>query len=256
MHHLKTLLLTALVYPNAWACSLQIAYSDVAAPPYLVGDGQVVPAAPGIAIDLVQEAATAIGCTVQWQRMPNRRVQREMESGNLDAMLMYSFNTERAAYAVYPMKDGNPDGTLRLAELRYHIYVQGSSTLAWDGKQFTPTPAPVGVNFGYSVAGDLKKLGLQVEEARSTEQNLQKLQSARIAAYVMQDMPADALIDMLGIQDVRKLPVPFSAKDYFLPFSRNFYAKSPDLAARLWEQIAKTRKSQINTLLKKYNDTL
>ncbi|MBK9346740.1 MAG: hypothetical protein IPN06_10085 [Burkholderiales bacterium] len=102
----------------------------------------------------------------------------------------------------------------------------------------------------------MKKLGLQVEEARSTEQNLQKLQSARIAAYVMQDMPADALIDMLGIQDVRKLPLPFSAKDYFLPFSRNFYAKSPDLAARLWEQIAKTRKSQINTLLKKYNDTL
>lgn len=244
-----------LVSPAVLACSLNMAYSDVAAPPYLIGDGPQVPAAPGIAIELVNDAASNAGCKIHWQRLPNRRVQREMETGGVDAMLMYSFNAERASYAVYPMKDDKPDPALRLAELRYHVYVLEASPLTWDGKQFDRNPGTVGVNFGYSVAADLQKIGISVEEARSTEQNFQKLQSGRIAAYVMQDFPADTVIESLHIRGVRKLPIAFSTKDYFLPFSKTFYATSPAVAARLWEQIARSKKALLKDLLKKYSDT-
>ncbi|MDT8990458.1 transporter substrate-binding domain-containing protein [Curvibacter sp. APW13] len=244
-----------LLAPTAWACSLNIAYSDVASPPHLMGDGAAIPEQPGIAVELVQHAADALHCSVKWQRLPNRRVQRDMEMGVLDAMLMFSYNDERAAYAVYPMKDGKPDGRLRLAELRYHVYVADNSPLVWNGKQFDPLPATVGVNAGYSILADLKKMGLVVEEARSTEQNFQKLRLGRIDAYVAQDAPADLAIETMNLRGVRKLPIAFSSKDYFLPFSKAFYGSTPEVAERMWEQIGKASRSRLKELTKKYGDS-
>lgn len=247
-------LLPLFVCPGVWACNLNIAYSDVGTPPYFLGNGLDIPEPPGIAIELVQHAASAVNCTVKWERLPNRRVQRDMELGRVDAMLMFSYNEERAAYAVYPMKDGKPDSRYRLAELRYYIYVPDSSTLGWNGKQFDPSPKAVGVNSGYSVVGDLHKLGLPVEEARSSEQNFQKLRMGRIDAFVMQDGPADLLIETANIQGVHKLPIPFSSKDYFLPFSKAFYNSAPDLVERLWDQLNKAYRNHMKELTRKYGD--
>lgn len=240
---------------SAWACNLTVAYSDTAAPPYLIGDGTAVPAQPGIAVELVNLAAAAIHCKVTWERLPNRRVLRAVELGEVDAMLMFSYSEERAAFAVYPMLAGKPDSRLRLAALQYHVYTLTGSPLTWDGKQFDPLPGVLGVNAGYSVGADLRKAGFTVEEARTTEQNFQKLRLKRIAAYVMQDDPADLVIDTQGIRDVRKLPVPYSSKDYFLPFSKLRYAQAPDVAERLWDSIAKVRRTHIQGLLHQYSDT-
>lgn len=248
-------LLLGFLAHGAFACTINIIYSDVSAPPYLIGDGEVVPAAPGIAIELANEAAARINCKINWRRMPNRRVQFEMEGGRADAMLMYSFSRERANYAVYPTKDGNPDANYRLAELSYYVYVKDGSPLLWDGKQFTGSADAIGVNSGYSAGADLRKLGVTVEEARSTEQNFIKLRLGRIAAYVMQDFPADLVIAEKNFTDVHKLPIPFSTKDYYLPFSQKFYSTSPTTATRLWEQIGKTAQSRRKELLKKYSET-
>ena len=254
MHFWVGLLVVA-ISPVAFACSMKIVYSDVAAPPYLVGNGAEIPAEPGVAVELVNEAAQRAGCKLTWERLPNRRVQVEMERGDADAMLMYSFNTERAKYAVYPMKGGIPDAALRLATLSYFVYVKANGNTQWDGERFGNLNGPVGANFGYSVAADLKKLGLVVEEVRSTEQNLNKLQMDRISAYVMQDFPADLVIEQKALTGVQKLPIPFSTKDYFLPYSQRFFNASSADGLRLWAQIGKTKSSRIKELLTKYSDT-
>lgn len=248
-------IIAAVGAPGVLACTLNIVYSDVAAPPYLVGDGEAIPEAPGIAVELVNEAAQRMDCKVNWKRLPNRRVQAEMEAGRADAMLMFSFNPERALYAAYPMKDGKPDSSFRLTALSYAIYVRADSQVKWNGSQFSPLPLTVGVNAGYSVASDLQKMGLTVSEVRSTEQNFAKLQMGRIAAYVMQDFPADMVIEEKRLADVRKIPLPFSSKDYYLPFSQRFFHAAPDVSLSLWDQIAKTKKGRHKELLKKYGDT-
>ena len=248
-------LLALVLAPSVFACSLRIVYSDVAAPPYILGNGTEVPAAPGIAVEVVNEAAQVVGCKLTWVRLPNRRVQIEMERGEADAMLMFSYNPERAKYAVYPLKDGKPDGALRLAVLSYYVYVKANSATAWDGAHFANLGGAVGVNAGYSVAADLTKMGLAVDEARSTEQNFTKLQMGRIGAYVMQDFPADLVIEQKALTDVQKLPLPFSTKDYFLPYSQRFFNVSSADGLRLWAQIGKTKSSRIKELLMKYSET-
>ena len=102
---------------------------------------------------------------------------------------------------------------------------------------------------------DLKKMGLVVEEARSTEQNFQKLRLGRIDAYVMQDAPADLVMETMNIRGVRKLPIPFSAKDYFLPFSKAFYKTSPEVVERMWEEIGKASRSHLKELTRKYSES-
>ena len=80
----------------ALACPFSIVYSDQASPPYYLGDGEAIPANPGIAVELVTLAATKMGCKIEWKRLPGRRALRELESGAAHAMLLLSYSPERA----------------------------------------------------------------------------------------------------------------------------------------------------------------
>lgn len=238
----------------ALACPFSIVYSDQASPPYYLGDGEAIPANPGIAVELVNQAAAKMGCKVEWKRLPGRRALRELEIGAAQAMLLLSYTPERAAYAAYPMLGDAPDPSYSLATLSYSVYVKAGSTFKWDNKQFTPAQGLVGVNSGYSVADEVRKLGPTVEEAPSTANNLQKLLMGRITAYVGQDLQADLVIDDKRITGVQKMPMPFSSKDYYLPFSKQFFDKSPASVHQLWKLLAEVRKTQGKALMKKYLD--
>ncbi len=237
---------------TAHACRLNIAYSDQASPPYYLGEGQVIPANPGIAVDLVNLAAVKLGCKIAWKRLPNRRAQRALEQGHVDAMLLLSYNPQRAAYAAYPMAGDAPDPALRLARLRYSVFVKKGDTLQWQNQQFSPRPALVGANAGFSVVQDLRAMGLTVDEAPSTSNNVQKLLLGRISAFVGQDLQTDLVLEERGITSVHKLPEPFSSKDYYLPFSQHYFAQFPANATRLWTQIAEVRKAYGKELARKY----
>ena len=238
----------------ALACPFSVVYSDQASPPYYLGGGEAIPANPGIAVELLTLAASKMGCKIEWKRLPGRRALRELESGAVHAMLLLSYNKERAAYAVYPMVGDTPDPTFSLATLSYSVYVKNGSAFKWEHKQFTPARAIVGTNAGYSVADEVRKLGPTVEETPSTANNLQKLAMGRIAAYVGQDLQVDLVLEDTHLTGVQKLPVPFSSKDYYLPFSKQFFDKSPASATQLWKQIAEARKTHGKALAKKYLD--
>lgn len=238
----------------ALACPFNIVYSDQASPPYYLGEGEAIPANPGIAVELLTLAAAKMGCKIDWKRLPNRRALRELESGAVHAMLLLSYNPERAAYAVYPMLGDTPDPAYSLATLSYSVYVKTGSAFKWENKQFTPAQALVGANAGYSAADEVRKLGLAVEEATSTTNNLQKLLMGRIAAYVGQDLQVDLIIEDKHLTGVQKLPLPFSSKDYYLPFSKQFFDKSPTIATQLWKHMAEARKAHGKALAKKYMD--
>jgi polar amino acid transport system substrate-binding protein len=239
----------------AQACPINIVYSDQASPPYYLGNGEQIPEHPGVAVELVNLAAAKVGCKINWKRLPGRRALRELEAGSVDAMLLLSYNTERALYAVYPMLGATPDAAFSLATLSYSVYVQGGQALKWDSKQFSPTPSLVGANSGYSVAEELRNLGLNVEETPSTTSNLRKLLMGRITAYVGQDFQVDQVIEAAHMANLQKLPMPFSSKDYYLPFSKKFFQASPVAALQLWRQIAEVRKTHGKDLAKKYADS-
>ena len=249
-------LLAHSAYAHAEPCVIRLAYNEISAPPYYFGDAGKTPPNPGPAIELVDMAAAQLGCKMVWQRKPLKRIIRELEYNAIDATLALSYSKERTAFCAYPMKGGLPDSSLALWSLSYDFYVRQGSTLKWDGKQFNHKPHGVGANAGYSVVGDLARLGIAVEEAQGDLNNLGKLANDRIEAYAGQSLFVDKLREQAEYQGIEKLAPSIVRKDYFLVFSNGYYATSGDTANKLWKLIPEFKKSHGEALDKKYQALL
>jgi len=59
-----------------------------------------------------------------------------IKTGLADGITDASYNDERAAYAVYPMKAGKPDPDKMLRLIEYSLYKNKNSTITWDGTRF------------------------------------------------------------------------------------------------------------------------
>ncbi len=220
---------------------LTIVVMDQASPPYIIGEGDHFAAQPGLAVELARKAATTCGVELHLLRQPGLRMLQSLKSGSADAALLLSYNEERAQFAVYPLRDGQPDTRQRMSTLRYVLFVRHDSTLAWDGERLTPSQAVVGSNIGWSVIKDLERLQIKVETALDVGSNFNKLQAGRIDAYAIQDLLAAGYLATHPKLAVRALPQPLVSKDYFMPFSRQFAARQPQLMQCMWQQVARQR---------------
>ena len=234
------------------AVALRLVYSDVEAFPIQMGNGETVADPPGVAIELIAEAARQLGLPVKFERLPNKRVFSELEAGIADGAFCFSYKEDRLKSGVYPLKDGKPDSSRRIITISYYLYKMKHSSLNWDGKNFSNLNGRIGANSGYSIVDDLRKMGLPVEEAKTTEQNFVKLQLERIAGYATQDITADRIVESGQDGDIVKVIPPLTTKDYFLMFSHQFMEKHPDIAEQLWAKIGELRETFTKNALNRY----
>ena len=254
--HLLAGFVVLLLAPSLLACEVSLAYGDSPSAPFLMGGDLTVPAKPGIAIEIVKAAVTEAGCTVKLTRLPGQRVLRAVEIGDFDGAIMFSHSQQRAQAMDYPNKDGIPDSARRLATLRYFLYRRKGDPISWDGTTLkNPSGLPIGINYGFSIGELLGKLGSKSEEVKTTEQNLGKLRLGRIAGYAMQEHIADAMIQRLHYEnEIEKLPMPLSTKDYFQTFSHVFYLAHPELAEKIWTLIGEKQEPMTRALLPQYHN--
>lgn len=237
---------------SASASALRITYADIESFPYHLGEGQAVPEKPGVAIEVMQRVGGKLGLAVEFHRLPGKRVFEELKNGSFEAALMYSYRDDRLQYGAYPMKDGKPDHDRRMTTLTYSLYHPAGKAVMWDGKAFGNPKVVVGANTTWSIVGDLKALGVTVEEARTTEQNIKKLLMGRIDAYASQDIVVDSYLQQSGTSGVDKLSPPLSSKDYFLMLSNQFVQAQPDLAEKIWNEVAAVRDGEFCEIMAKY----
>jgi polar amino acid transport system substrate-binding protein len=237
---------------------IRLGYSDSEAFPFQMRDDNNP---PGIAFEIISEAAKLIGIKIQYIRLPNRRVQLSLREGDaIDGAFMFSYSEERDINGVYPSINSKPDGKRRIATLSYYIYRKKGSSINWDGKNFSgvETSDPevkIGANSGYSVVNDLIKKGVSVDDgSKNTGQNFLKLQTGRIAAFAHQDLVADNYISSEDITGIEKLPKPFIQKDYFLMFSHQYYTKNHQTAEKLWNKIGEIRDKKTASTASKYKE--
>ena len=238
------------------ACDISLAYTEHPSAPFLEGEGMNTPVRPGIAVEIVSMAAAQAGCNVHLSRLANLRVLRSVETGDIDGAILFSFDAERGKLMTYPMKADQPDATRRLATLSYFLYRRKGGSIGWDGTTLSnPENLPIGINTGFSIADLLNKFGVKLDEVQTTEQNLGKLHLGRIGAYAMQEHIADPVIRQMHLEnEIEKIPVPLSTKNYYLTFSHKFYAAHPDIADKIWSIIAEQRDSLTKSLMQHYHE--
>ncbi len=237
-------------------CDISLAYTEHPSAPFLEGEGLSAPARPGIAVEIVSAAAAQAGCNVHLTRLANLRVLRSAETGDIDGAILFSYDAERGRLMTYPMKGDQPDATRRLATLSYYLYRRKGGSINWDGTTLSnPENLTIGINNGFSIADMLTPLGFRLEEVQTTEQNLGKLRLGRIGAYAMQEHIADPVIRQMHLEnDIEKLPVPLSTKNYYLTFSHKFYTAHPEIAEKIWAVIADQRDSMTKALMLHYHE--
>ncbi|MEN9659208.1 MAG: hypothetical protein RL571_2673 [Pseudomonadota bacterium] len=226
---------------------LRIGVNQQSSPPYIMGDSLQLQALPGVAIDQVRSAAAQCGVVPEFERYPPLRLLNNLKNNVTQGLLMISYTEERATFAVYPTRDDLPDHGQRLTTLRYVFFVNQTSKLAWDGKKLLGLQGKVGVNRGWSVIKNLEKFHIPYEEAPSVENNFAKLNAGRIDAYATQHNVGEAYLSHNKTLKMRRLGPNISKNDYFLIFSKAFYAEHPKVAACIWKKIGDER----DELLKK-----
>jgi polar amino acid transport system substrate-binding protein len=235
------------------ADKVRLGYSDVENFPYQAGNGVTIGEQPGTAIELLRMAAHDLGIELEFVRMPAMRLLVAMQSNDIDGSFIFSYKDDRLQYGSYPMRDGKPDRARRITTINYSFYKASQSNVHWNGTQLVNSTMPVGINTGFSIGDDLKKMGMTIDDgAKATGQNISKLQRGRISAYATLEDSADAYLLRFGITDVVKLTPPIVSRDYYLMLSKRFTEQHGELAERIWTRVGALRDKRTPEIMEKY----
>ncbi|HEX3991920.1 MAG TPA: hypothetical protein VHX39_12185 [Acetobacteraceae bacterium] len=220
---------------------VRIVYDVFANPPLICGNGTAIdPTMPGLTIEMLRMASERANVPIEFSRTPWQRGLYLVETGQADAIFASSFVQERQRYGVYPLRDGRPDTRRKLFDQSYSLYVRGESLVGWDGESLINLHAPVGATPGYAVVPVLRAMGVAVEEEPSHIANLRKLVAGRLDAYAELETQIRPMLrnDQAEFAGIAELSPPVLTKPYYLMFSKIFYSKTPDIAERIWDEIA------------------
>jgi len=146
-----------------------------------------------------------------------------------------------------PTPGGNAaDDRKRMHVDRYVLVRTRGSQVEWDGKAMKGLTGPVGAQLGYSVVGNLKALGLPVDDGSQTARELLfKLMQGRLSAAALGG--SDAMVLMSSPEFAERLevlPVPLVEKPYFLMLSHKLMREQGELGMRFWAAMEQVRNGE------------
>lgn len=254
-------LLAGLAAPDALAepaPRVRLVYATEANPPRILGEGTTIDwEKPGLTLELLRLVAVRAGVEFVYERVPWKRALYLVQTNEADGLFQTSVVPERMGTMAFPMQAGRPDPARAILEQRYLFYRRADAPVKWDGTTLTGADAPVGAVSSYAVVSDLMRLGIPVEEGKTSEQNLDKLVSGRISAYAGLETMTDSLIAAHPVEYGRlvKMAPPVAVRPYYLVFSRGFYDAHRDVAERVWDAIAAVNASdEFAAITRRYAD--
>jgi len=191
----------------------------------------------------LQDIATKNGIKIKFQPTPWKRALLMIEKGKADGVINASFKSNRAEFALYPMKNGILDSNRRLNDGKsYYIYKNRKSTIKWDGKKFTDVDGAVGAVAKFAVIDDLKKHKNIKIEIRSNKISLiRDMAMGNIAAYADMIAEVDKVLkkhSQFAKRIVRE-PLPIRKKDYFLVWSKKTYKNKKVEMEKIWDGLSR-----------------
>lgn len=244
--------------PGTQAQDVELAYGDQAFPPYQMGEGRLVNAEPGLAIDVVRQTAQLLGVQVKLVRMPVKRLLHKLALNQLDGAIGYSFTQDRAEYLAYPpiLQDGHalPDPAFRLYRVSYYLFSRPDFIPQGLGHGLDGlTRYRIGVLKESATAGILFQHGTPYEATRTAEQSLEKLKMGRLDLVVGPGEPTGRLLRTLGWHnEIRRSGQSLLERDYFLVFSKAFCQNQVSLCEQWWALIRQHRDRIVQQQLYQY----
>lgn len=242
---------------SAKSITFKVYYEDREQPPYYLGNSDLIPKNPGVAVEMVKLLEKHVDqIRVKLVRAPWNRCKKSLEAGLADGIFNASFKKKRLKIGSYPWKGNQVDDSRRITELSYSLYLPKNSPLKWDGMRLSGLKGSIAAPAGYSIVDDLeKKHGIKVLQAPGTANLMLMLKNKRVMAIAAQTVTGDSFLRPGGDfnEFIVKHPIPLVSKNYFLMISKPFQKKHPKLTESIWNAIREIRESQFSKLMAKYS---
>ena len=162
-----------------------------------------------------------------------------IKTGLADAITDSSYNDDRAAYAVYPMKEGKPDPAKMMRSIEYSLYKNKNSTITWDGIRLDNIDGDIVSVNSFAIVSDLRKSGIAVQEEPNTTGIMRNLDIGKFkSAAMLSHMADDFLANNPALKEnIIKVEPPLKRKEYYLIFSKKFYNEHKESAETIWDAI-------------------
>lgn len=221
-------------------------------------DGTIsTPDRPGFRVEVLRAAGKACGATVEFFPAPWQRVLESVKTGAVDGGFSASWSEERAAYGVFPMKNGAPDPALAMKGYTYSLFVHPQSPLSWDGQAISGSNRKVIVERGSAGIAIAKKFGLEPVEASGYANMVKMLAEKRAGGLVAVDVHVERVLadnPQLAAK-IKELEPALESKHGYLMFGKAFYQTNKSLADCLWKNIGEIRaKPAYKDLVRSYNN--
>lgn len=218
---------------------LRIGFNDANFPPLVQGSGeQFAEPDPGWLVRAAQRALALTGCSASWVRRPVRRLEAELESGQIGISMLFGATEERLKRLAFPLNaQGRPDESLALivSELSLYTLPERVAGLGWDGRRVA-AGRRIGVVRGTAQDQVAVELGLPVEPISGFAASLTMLRAGRFDALLVNPEVVAMIPDGEGLvavqPPVRRLP-------YYAVASPLLRRQAPDFLARYWQAMCR-----------------
>lgn len=236
---------------------LRLCYELGGLPPYTRSPAETSTEAPGLIIELIQQAAYQAKLRVDLHQQPWKRCVHEVQQGGSDGLFIAVWQADRDLWGRYPGRNPQQQSTVdanrRLWRVQYPIIVRPGSTLRWDGQHFAGVRHGVGAPLGYATSQRLRELGVLASESLPQAAALKLVAAGRLDGYVLEREIALELIERLQLQEqLMFLPQPLLETDWYLPLSHQFYSAYPELAEDFWRALTAQREQIGADLTRRY----
>ncbi len=218
---------------------VRVAFADAGIPPYLNGSGSRFQAEdPGMLVEEAQRAFQRLGCVAEFVRLPQRRIERSLSTGDVDLAMGFGDTPDRRVRWQFPQ---TPDGAL---SLRHSLARSPIQWLVLQHRRATLEARWQAGNLGGrlgvvpdSVASRLlAQRGIPAAAVEYPDRILVLVERERFDAIAI---PVAAYQPQLQAQADRfaLLQPVLGHVEYFAPASQAFFRAHPEFTWRAWEAL-------------------
>lgn len=241
------LLLAAATLASAQSCpdALRLSFNDSDLPPMQHGRGAAFAGEAGWLVDATRLALRRLGCQAELLRLPSRRLEAELDRGQIGIGLLVGHTEERATRLGFPLdRRGQPDMALAVVVTRLSLYALPDrvGALGWDGRRLAKGMR-VGVVKETTQDQVAQSLGMTTQAYAGFESGLAMLRGGRFDALLANPeiLPAAELRREPAVQE---LTPPVQQVLYFAAASPQLKRRHGDFLARFWPALCEAVREQ------------
>ncbi|OOV88812.1 substrate-binding periplasmic protein [Oceanospirillum linum] len=253
-------LLTLMPYTQAEAAPIRflVGYPTEASAPYYLDSGSEIPANnPGYSVEIMQEVGKRIKeVSFKLVRCEFSQCLEQIKTGKLDGLFNTPYREHWLFTGKYPFTKAKVDLRQKLYGEEYALYrVKDDRKITTDGDRiYGLKNRGISVKNHSSVIPLLEENNYPVQSYATTTEALQALLRREVPASVLVVSHVEALARMHPeLSDlISRAEYSLHEEDYYLMISRQFYAKKPWLAEKIWVEQTKVQQELGEKLANKY----